>query len=204
MATRSTSRSTNRNSNQGSKSAFSWGESAGPMIGAAIAGVAIGLAANMGRKFMLQGMEAMVGDWDQILAAEHGLTIGILDKMLATDSSQTWKRRMLLMQLTHAIDKHMHQEEMVVYPALRENNENVDADHLTEEHGYNKTFLYKLHNMGADSPAWLETARELRSLVIEHARMEEEQVFPRFKENMTEEQNARITSLMNKDGFRMA
>jgi hypothetical protein len=34
--------------------------------------------------------------------------------------------------------------------------------------------------------------------------MEEEQVFPRFKQGLSEEQNARITSLVNKEGFKMA
>jgi hypothetical protein len=34
--------------------------------------------------------------------------------------------------------------------------------------------------------------------------MEEEQVFPSFKENLSEEQNDRITNLVNRDGFWMA
>jgi hypothetical protein len=34
--------------------------------------------------------------------------------------------------------------------------------------------------------------------------MEEEQVFPSFKENMSDEQNAKVTSLVNADGFWMA
>ena len=70
----------------------------------------------------MQGMEAAAGDWDEILAAEHDMALAIFDKMLATDESQTFKRKMLLMKLTHALDKHAHQEEMVVYPALREAN----------------------------------------------------------------------------------
>ena len=72
----------------------------------------------------------------------------IFDKMLATDQSQTFKRKMLLMKLTHALDKHAHQEEMVVYPALREANEAGDADHLESEHGYIKTFIYELNKIG--------------------------------------------------------
>jgi hemerythrin superfamily protein len=191
-------------SSSSNRSAFSWGDNAGPLLGAALAGVAIGFAANYGRKALMQGLEAMTGDWDEILAAEHDLALGILDKMLATDSSQTFKRKMLLMKLTHALDKHAHEEEMVVYPALREGNEAVDADHLEGEHGYIKTFIYELNEMGADSPAWLEKVREFRQLVATHAHMEEEQVFPRFKEGLSEEQNARITSLVNRDGFWMA
>jgi hemerythrin superfamily protein len=219
MATRTGSRTPNRNSNSSSssssegrsrqsrsrnRSAFSWSDNAGPIIAAAIGGAAIGFAANYGRKALMQGMEASVGDWDEILAAEHDMALSIFDKMLATDETQTFKRKMLLMKLTHALDKHSHEEEMVVYPALREDDQAGDADHLESEHGYIKTFIYELNKMGPDASNWLDKVREFRQLVAEHANMEEEHVFPKFKKDMTEEQNARITSLVNRDGFWMA
>ena len=215
MATRTRTRSSNRSSStrsdqnesrssNGNRSAFSWGDNAGPLLGAALAGVAIGVAANFGRKALMQGMEAATGDWDEMLAAEHDMALAIFDKMLATDESQTFKRKMLLMKLTHALDKHAHQEEMVVYPALREANEAVSADQLEGEHGYIKTFIYELNEMGPEGRNWLEKGREFRELVARHAHMEEEEVFPPFKNRMSEEQNARITSLVNRDGFWMA
>jgi len=213
MATRTQSRSSsNRNSSSESRSrgggggtsnrsAFSWGEGAGPIIAAALGGAAIGFAANYGRKFVTQAVSGLSGDWDEVLATEHDMALALFDKMLATDSSQTWKRSMLLMQLTHALDKHAHEEEMVVYPALRDADQTVEADQLNSEHGYIKTFLYDLGQMGPEAPDWLEKVREFRSLVAEHAKMEEEQVFPAFKRSLDEEQNAKITALVNKDGF---
>ncbi|HXH52732.1 MAG TPA: hemerythrin domain-containing protein [Sphingomicrobium sp.] len=226
MATRTQSRSSNRSSDRSSggskrstsgggtsserggsreRSAFSFGNgNAGTIFGAALAGAAIGFAANYGRKLAMQALEATAGDWDEILAAEHELTLAIFDKMLATDETQTWKRSMLLMKLTHALDKHAHQEEMVVYPALREANEAHDADALEGEHGYIKTYLYELKQMGPSAPNWLEKVREFRALISKHAHMEEEEVFPSFKQSMSEEQNAKITALVNKDGFWMA
>jgi hemerythrin superfamily protein len=197
-SSRGSSDRSDRSSNQ--RSAFSWGES-GPIIAAALGGAAIGFAANYGRKFITQAVSGISGDWDEVLATEHDLTLAVFDKMLATDSSQTWKRSMLLMQLTHALDKHAHEEEMVVYPALREADQAVEADQLNSEHGYIKTFLYDLGQMGPDAPNWLEKVREFRGLVAEHAKMEEEQVFPAFKRGLDEEQNAKITALVNKDGF---
>jgi hemerythrin superfamily protein len=212
MATSTQSRTSNRSSsgrssssdNQGGRSAFSWGGNAGPIIAAALGGAAIGFAANFGRKALIQGMEASLGDWDEILAAEHDEALSLFDKMLATNSSQTFKRRMLLTKLCYGLDKHSHAEEMVVYPALREANEASDADHLDGEHGYIKTFIYELSEMGPESSNWLEKVREFRQLVAEHARMEEEEVFPRFKQAMDEEQNANITRRVNRDGFWMA
>lgn len=218
MATRTQNRTSNRSSSNSagssgrtsrgtsseSRSAFSWSEGAAPVIAAAIGGMAIGFAANYGRKALMQGMEAAAGDWDEILAAEHDMALAIFDKMLLTDPSQTFKRKMLLMKLTHALDKHAHQEEMVVYPALRDANEAVSADQLEGEHGYVKTFLFELNEMGPDAPNWLEKVREFRALVSRHAHMEEEEVFPAFKKSMSAEQTAHITSLVNRDGFWMA
>ena len=224
MATRTQNRSSNRsttkrssggqsggNGRQASRSsnredsAFSWGNNnnAG-LVGAALAGAAFGFAAHFGRKFLTQAMSGTAGDWDEVLAAEHDAAMAIFDKMLATDETQTFKRGMLLMKLTHALDKHAHEEEMVVYPALREANEAHDADILENEHGYVKTFIYELNQMGTDAPNWLEKVREFRALVKKHAHMEEEEVFPRFKQALSEEQNAKITSLVNRDGFWMA
>ncbi|HEU4705266.1 MAG TPA: hemerythrin domain-containing protein [Sphingomicrobium sp.] len=183
-------------------SAFSWGRNGGgALVGAALAGAAFGLAANFGRKLLMQGMAASAGDWDELLASEHDAVMAIFDRMLATDSTQSFKRSMLLMKLTHALDKHAHEEEMVVYPALREANEAHDADALEGEHGYVKTFIYELNQLGTDAPNWLEKVREFRALVSKHAHMEEEEVFPRFKKALSEEQNAKITSLVNRDGF---
>ena len=206
MAARTQSRSSSRSGESRSsdnRSAFSF-QGAGPILAAGIAGAAIGFAANYGRKALMQGMEAAAGDWDEILAAEHDTALAIFDRMLATDETQTFKRKMLLMKLTHALDKHAHQEEMVVYPVLREANEAGDADHLELEHGYVKTYLYELSQMPADASNWLEKVREFRQAISEHAHMEEEQVFPRFKREMSDEQNAKITSLVNRDGFWMA
>jgi hemerythrin superfamily protein len=199
-----TGNSSNQNRSREDRGAFSWGENSGALVGAALAGAAIGFAANYGRKLLMQGMESTAGDWDAILAAEHDAALAIFDKMLATDGSQTFKRKMLLMKLVHALDKHAHQEEMVVYPALREANEAHDADLLEGEHGYIKTFIYELEQMGPDSPTWLEKVREFRTLVSTHAHMEEEEVFPRFKQGLSEDQNARVTRLVNRDGFWMA
>ena len=211
MATRTKSGTSNRSSSNqsgshggGSRSAVSWGEDAGPIIAAALGGAAIGFAANYGRKALMQGIEASVGDWDEILASEHHQALALFDRILETDDSQTFKRKMLFMKLGHALDKHSHAEEMVVYPALRGDNDAADADHLESEHGYIKTFIFELSEMSPDSPNWLQKMRDFRKLVEEHAKMEEEQVFPKFKRDMTEDENAHITSLVNRDGFWMA
>ena len=206
MATRtqSKSQSTSRNRSQSNRSAFSWGDNAGPLIGAAVAGAALGFAAHIGRKAIMQGMEASAGDWFDMLKKDHDEIQKTLEQMLATDESQTWKRSMLLMKLAHKLDKHSYEEENVIYPALRDDNDSVEADQLDTEHGHVKTLIFELKQLDSDSPLWLEKVRKLRDSLDAHIRMEEEQVFPRLKQDLDEEQNARLTMMVNKAGFMMA
>jgi hemerythrin superfamily protein len=197
------SRSSGGSTNEGS--AFSWGGgNAGVLAGAALAGAAVGIAANFGRKFLMQMPAAAAGDWFDALKAEHAATLAVFDQLEATNDSQTTMRTTLLMKLKYALTKHAHEEEAVIYPALRQANSAHDADALNSEHGYVKTYLYELESLRKDSPEWLARVRDFRAMLEEHIRMEEEEVFPAFKQVMSEEQNAKLTSLMNKEGFKMA
>jgi hemerythrin superfamily protein len=214
MATRTRSSSSRSESRSGSSrsdsgrsdaSAFRWGSGqTGVLAAAAVAGAAVGLAANYGRKLLVQGMGAAAGDWADALTAEHQATLAIFDKIEATGDDQTWIRSHLLMKLKYALDKHAHQEENVIYPALREANNAHDADALNSEHGYIKTYLYELESMPNDSPEWLARVRDFRSMIQEHMRMEEDEVFPKFRNTLSEEQNAKLSAMMNKEGMKMA
>ena len=211
MATTTSNRSSSKGRNDGGRgnrgsgqrSAFNWGTT-GSWLGAAAAGAVIAVGANLARKLAMQGMSAAAGDWDAVLAFEHEQTLLIFDKIIETENNQTTKRAMLIKKLTHALDKHAHEEEHVVYPALRAANEAHDADLLEGEHGYVKTFLFELNEMEKGSPDFLPKVRMFREMIERHAKMEEEEVFPRLKESLTQEQNDHITSLVNKEGFMMA
>jgi hemerythrin superfamily protein len=202
-SSRSRPRSTKSTSPSKERSAFRWG-SAGAIAGAALGGVALALAAGVGRKFITQALTNGGGNWADRLAAEHDAVLAIFNKMLATDETQTIQRRMLLMKLGHAIDRHAYAEEHVVYPALREANDTADAKELENEHGEVKEFLYRLDHMELDDPAWIETVRDFRNAVEVHARMEEEQVFPRLRGEINEELDARLTREVNKAEFSMS
>jgi hemerythrin superfamily protein len=190
----------------GNDSAFSFGggSSAGVLAGAALAGAAMGIAANVGRKLFVQFSTGGTGDWFDALKAEHALTLALFDKIEATDDSQGMMRSHLLTKLKYALTKHANEEENVIYPALRQANLAHDADALNSEHGYVKTYLYELETLPNTSPEWLARVRDFRAMIQEHMRMEEDEVFPAFRQVMTPAQNARLTSLMNKEGFKMA
>ena len=206
MPTKTESRSSSSDRGGSGESLFNWNSgSTGVIVGAAVAGAAVGLAANAGRKlFMQMTSGGAAGDWFETIKIEPQLTRATFDKIEATDDSQTGARATLLAKLKYALTKHALEEENVVYPALRQANQTSDADHLGEEHGYVKTYLYELETMAKDSPEWLARVRDFRQMIQGHMREEEDEIFPRFRETLSEDQNARITAMMNKEGFKFA
>lgn len=173
----------------------------GKLLGAVAAGAALGFAANLGRKFAVQAMSGASGDWFEAIKTEHRMAMAIFDKIEATRDDQTTQRMLLLTKLKYALGKHAIEEEDVIYPALRDAAQKQAADKLNHDHGYIKTYLYELLNMPKDSPAWIAKVREFRALVEEHVREEEDEIFPSFRAQMSDEQNAKLTTLLNKEGF---
>jgi hemerythrin superfamily protein len=200
--TRSSGRSGSR---QDESRLFDWSsDNKGVLVGAAMAGAAVGLAANIGRKLFVQFSSGASGDWFEALKTEHQMTLAIFDKIEATDDNQKMARTSLLAKLKYALSKHAIEEEMVIYPALRQAAESDEADDLTSDHGYVKTYLYELENMANDDPQWIARVRDFRAMIEEHMREEEEEIFPRLRAKLSEEQNSKLTSAMNKEGFKFA
>lgn len=201
MATRTRSKSAR--SGNGNSSGFGLAQT-GVLAAAAVAGAAIGLAANYGRKLAVQGMAGASGDWAEALAAEHAAVLALFDKIEATGDSQASARSRLLTKLKNALGKHALEEENVIYPALRQANYVHDADALNGEHGQVKTFLYELENMPKTGPAWLARVRELRAMLEEHIRMEEDELFPALKAQLEDGQNGKLSQAMNREGMKLA
>jgi hemerythrin superfamily protein len=205
MATRTNSPKNGRSvsTSAGEGGLFQWG-SAGAIASAAIGGAMIAVAANLGRKAVVQGMSAAAGNWADSLAAEHKAVLALFDKMLDTDDDQTKKRALLLLQLGHALDKHAYAEEHVIYPCLREANDASIAALLETGHGEVKTFLHRLAHLPKDSPEWIGVVQEFRDSVAAHAQMEEAEVFPQLRAQIDDAMDKRITKEVNKAGFMMA
>ena len=174
------------------------------VIGAAIAGVAVGLAANIGRKAVVQGMTAATGDWADGLKAEHTAALEIFDAIELTTDDETAKRTTLLTQLKHALGKHAFQEENVVYPAMREHGLTEAADHLNHDHGYVKQYLFDLTEMERGDFDWLPKVREFRTTLETHVREEEDTLFPKLHAELGDAGNKHVTAAMNNEGFKLA
>lgn len=174
------------------------------LLAAAAAGLAVGLAANFGRKAIVQAPTAAKGDWDEGLKVEHRATLKIFDAIEATDEKNTLRRQMLLIQLKHALSKHAFEEENVVYPAMRDHGQVEAADELVHDHGYVKQYLFDLSEMQPSDPAWIAKVRNFRADIEKHIRSEEDELFPKLKNALGDKGNAHVTSVMNKAGFAAA
>ena len=175
--------------------------------GALAAGAAIGFIAGLAfspaRKAALQGVEALAGDWYEVLKAEHEAVEALFELLLATSERQVARRQMLLTKIAYQLNKHAIQEENVVYPALHK----IDSDaahRLVADHGEIKTMLSDLqYVIDKSDPAWLETARRLSETVISHAREEEDEIFPKLRD-LSPEDNDAITRRMHWEGIKVA
>lgn len=170
---------------------------------AAVGGLVVGLVANAGRKAVMQLMDASYGEWDEILTAEHEATLLMFDKMQETRPENTAKRKLLLVELKHALTKHAHEEENVVYPTMREHGLTEEADALNHDHGYVKQFLFELENMDAADPAWLGKVSDFRLQIEEHMHEEQDDLFPKLRQKLNEQGNKAVTAALSKEGFKV-
>lgn len=194
---------TNQSSHHSNERSAFFGGSTGALIGAAAAGVAVGIAANFGRKMWMQ-LPSVAGSWDEALKHEHQMTLAVFDLLESSEDKAVASRTGLVKKLKYALTKHAVAEENVIYPALREAGEVVEADELNAEHGYVKNFLYELDNMPKDSAAFLPKVREFRAMIEDHIREEEEVLFPKLKAQLSEEKNEKLTYAMGKESLKMA
>jgi hemerythrin superfamily protein len=176
----------------------------GRIATSAALGLAAGLALPAARKAVMQGTAIAAGDWMEALKAEHRSMEKSFETLLKTRHDEVAKREMLLTKIAYALTKHAIEEENVIYPALSENAYGNQAHHLMEEHGLAKTLVYDLRRMSARDPAWMIRVQELWAAMQKHIRAEENEIFPAFRDSMSREENAKLTRMMNWEGFKVA
>jgi|GEM_PF-1036000 len=174
------------------------------VAGAAALGALAGLAFGVVRKAAVQGTEAMAGDWLAVLKAEHQLVDKLFEALLATNERQKVRRTLLVSRIAHALSKHAYQEEMVVYPSLKEATGDGRAMHLYEDHARIKIFLHDLNEIAKDDPLWIERARAFHAFVADHVREEEDVIYPAFHGQLSPQQNRRLTISLHKEGVKLA
>jgi len=148
--------------------------------------------------------ETPVAEFARVLKAEHRVVDGIFDKLLKTDDTQAATRTKLLLALSQALGKHALQEEDVVYPHLRLAGIEAEAKELQAEHGDVKTYLHELEELPKDDAKWLDRVRDFHKLIQHHVKEEENEIYPRFKARLSNEDNIKLTKRMHLEGLKLA
>jgi hemerythrin superfamily protein len=180
------------------------GHSFGRLATGAALGLVAGLAIPHARKAVMQGPSLAAGDWVDALKAEHKMVQKLFDALLATSDDEMVKREMLLTKIAYALTKHAIEEENVIYPALAENARTDQSRHLTQDHAEVKTFIYDLRRVSSTDPRWLVKAQAFYTELQRHMREEEDEIFPAFRDALPPEENAKLTRMMNWEGFKVA
>lgn len=180
------------------------GAAFGAVAGAAAIGLVAGLAANFGRKAVMQGIEGLAGDWFDVLKAEHLLVAELFEKLEQTDETETKKRALIFAKIKHGLSKHAFQEENVVYPALRAADPDGAAKHLADDHFEIKSLLSEGERLPKNDPQFMSAMRRLKTVVEEHVREEEDEIYPAFRAKLSDDQDAELTARMHKEGLKLA
>lgn len=160
--------------------------------------------ANIGRKMASQAPTAMANDWSEGLIREHEATLAALDRLSATSADHPQRRTAQLTGLKHMIAKHAIEEENVIYPMLRRDDESGAVPDLHKEHGEIKAMLFELSDMEKADPGFSTLLQRLRGTLEEHMREEEEVLFPALRARLTEPENRKLTRTMNMAGVMVA
>lgn len=175
----------------------------GVAVGAAALGIVAGFAASAGRKAVIQAAESLTGDWADLLKAEHLMVAEVFDLILTTPTKNVGRRRRLARRLKATLDKHAFQEENVIYPALKLAEPDGPAAKLFADHAELKVLLYQLGRADPAGGDWLPLVQAIRREFEAHAREEEDVIFPQLRRDLTAEDQAALTSAVQKNGLKL-
>jgi hemerythrin superfamily protein len=100
-------------------------------------------------------------------------------------------------ELISTLVKHAEIEELVFYPAVREELDlGGDVDESLEEHHAAELLMAELEKLPADAPRYDAKVTVLRENVLHHIDEEETELFPQVREALTEERRRELGGAM--------
>ena len=142
----------------------------------------------------------MARDPFDALMDDHRHILELLDAMEETHSGETVRRTQLLLRLKRRLAAHAMAEEDVVYPLLHDHaHEEKDTRRLYGEHADMKMHLFALEQMPKDHPGWSGRVTELRRLIADHVRQEEEVDFPKLRDALDRPATKRLSGHVRRE-----
>jgi hemerythrin superfamily protein len=131
----------------------------------------------------IEATERMPDDWLALIQNHHALIKAAFDEVLSTSNSPVDVRQQRFRRLGLLLTAHCVAEENVIYPALAMHGLQTESDKLYLDQAHAKVMNAVL-DMADDkgSAGWLEKARELKEVVLQHATQDEEaDLYPRLQ-----------------------
>ena len=136
----------------------------------------------------------------QRLIEEHRHILSLLGQMEEATPDQMARRTKLFLQLKRTLAKHSMAEEDIVYPLLQGLPDATDqVRRLYNEHVDIKMHLYELEQLLKSRAVWVERVHTLRGIIESHARDEEQNEFPRLRQNLGKARRSEVASLIRRE-----
>ena len=126
----------------------------------------------------------MTNDPMRILKADHREVEKLLDKL--ADSEEGSEREQMVTELVTKLSAHMEAEESIVYPPVRAEVGDEDAEEAEVEHGLAREGLVKLQQM-IEMPGFGAAVDMLKGGITHHVEEEENELLPELKHSMDRE-----------------
>lgn len=131
--------------------------------------------------------------WLAMVKSHHEAISRSFDALLDGSEAARMRREGLMRALSFQMTAHAVAEENVIYPALAISGLVSESDRLYLEQAHFKVQLAMINAIDAqqrDSAQWLGAVRELRDVVLLHARRDEEELlFPRLALQLDDQAN---------------
>lgn len=136
----------------------------------------------------------------ELLLSDHKKVRELLSQLTGTTSRAEKTRTDLLQKITMEIEVHAKIEEEIFYPALREagkkDEEEMYFEALEEHRAAGDLVLPDLLNTEVTSEKFSGRAKVLKELVEHHIEEEEEEMFPRVRELLSQDQLSELGEQM--------
>lgn len=137
------------------------------------------------------------------LIRQHRTLLSLLDRMEEIPASAAARRAFFFLAFKRTIAKHALAEEDVAYPVLYTDAGRPEAaEKLYREHADVKIHLFALQQNLTGEEGWKTHVRALRDEITEHARQEEDEIFPRLRElGQAQQSSALSRNLRQEEAF---
>jgi iron-sulfur cluster repair protein YtfE (RIC family) len=133
----------------------------------------------------------------ELLKQDHEKVSGIFEKLEPTTERGLKTREELFTQLKQELDVHAAIEEEIFYPAIKDADETHEITlEAYEEHAVVKQLLAELDSDPKDTEEWKAKLTVLQENVEHHVEEEEDEMFPKARKVLSEEQIEQLGTRM--------